>query len=789
MTPIVAWLAFPLVLGLVSFGCGLLVEELSGRRVPVLLLMPLGFAFVIVVVQFATLSDATAELGVPAVVAAAAAGFGLSYPWGRVDPWAVLAPVLVYAVYLAPVVLSGEATFTGYIKLDDTATWFALTDRVMEHGRSLEGLAPSSYEATLAFNLADGYPIGAFLPLGVGRALVGQDVAWVFQPYLAFVAAMLASALYVLAGTVLRPGFMRMLVAVIAAQPALLFGYVLWGGIKEIVAAALLGLLAALVAVSFREKDGPDYRELVPIAIVCAAVVAVLSASGGVWLVGLLAPAGVIVALRRGLQRALRSAALIGAGIALLSVPLIVAGGFVPPTSSPVTSDTAKGNLVEPLNFVQVFGIWSKGDFRFEPEDMFVTYLLVAVVVLAAAVGLLLAWRRRLTGLLLFVAGTAAAMVAILVVASPWVDGKALATASPAILFCALVGMALLAAGGRRVEAGVIALVITGGVLWSNVLAYHDLNLAPRDRHAELERIGEQIAGEGPTLMTEYEPYGVRHFLRKADPEGASELRRRLVPLRSGRPLRKLGTADIDEFQLTGLRSYRTLVLRRSPIASRPPSVYRLASRERFYDVWQLAPGLQDSLLEHVPLGGPGDPSARPRCGQVRALARRASAAGGRLAVSRVPPPIRIDMLAASTQGSVDPVPGMPGAVYPGREARFDATVAVRRAGRHLLFVGGSFRRKLEVSIDGRVVSTKRHRLSHDGMYEPLGEVELPRGSHRVEIRYRPADLAPGSGGPAFPLGPLYLVRPSDPEVQVVPVRAARGLCRQRLDWIESVTR
>ena len=41
-------------------------------------------------------------------------------------------------------------TFTGYISLDDTATWLALTDRTLEEGRSLDGLAPSSYEATLA---------------------------------------------------------------------------------------------------------------------------------------------------------------------------------------------------------------------------------------------------------------------------------------------------------------------------------------------------------------------------------------------------------------------------------------------------------------------------------------------------------------------------------------------------------------------------------------------------------------------------------------------------------------
>ena len=71
----------------------------------------------------------------------------------------------MFAVYAAPIVLSGEPTFAGFIKLDDTATWLALTDRVMEHGRDLDGLAPSSYEATLRFNLGDGYPVGVFLPL------------------------------------------------------------------------------------------------------------------------------------------------------------------------------------------------------------------------------------------------------------------------------------------------------------------------------------------------------------------------------------------------------------------------------------------------------------------------------------------------------------------------------------------------------------------------------------------------------------------------------------------------
>ena len=104
----------------------------------------------------------------------------------------------------------------------------ALTDRVMEHGRNLDGLAPSSYEATLAFNLADGYPVGAFLPLGVGRAIVGTDVAWLIQPYMAWLAAVLSLGLWTLARPLVESPRLRAVAVFIAAQPALLFGYFLW---------------------------------------------------------------------------------------------------------------------------------------------------------------------------------------------------------------------------------------------------------------------------------------------------------------------------------------------------------------------------------------------------------------------------------------------------------------------------------------------------------------------------------------------------------------------------------
>ena len=71
-----------------------------------------------------------------------------------------------------------------------------MTDRMLEDGRTVAGLAPSTYEATLATSLMVACPMGSVFPLGVGARLVQEDLAWVFQPYLAVMAALLALVLW-----------------------------------------------------------------------------------------------------------------------------------------------------------------------------------------------------------------------------------------------------------------------------------------------------------------------------------------------------------------------------------------------------------------------------------------------------------------------------------------------------------------------------------------------------------------------------------------------------------------
>jgi hypothetical protein len=258
--------------------------------------------------------------------------------------------------------------------------------------------------------------------------------------------------------------------------------------------------------------------------------------------------------------------------------------------------------------------------------------------------------------------------------------------------------------------------------------------------------------------MTEYQPYGVRHFLRELDPEGASELRRRLVLLRTGGLLGKGAYADLDELRLDGVLVYQTLVLRRSPAASRPPSPYELTWQGRYYEVWQRLPLARSPIVEHLPLGDALRPVARPACSEMQRLAGLPGV--DRLAAASREPPLSVR----------------------------ETSVIVPRPGRYEAWLGGSFRRRIDVSVDGAAVGSAAHRLNTAGQYEPLGKVRLAAGSHNVVLRYGDARFRPGSAGPEYGFGPLVLgPAEADPRVVYIRPQEAGSLCGRELDWVEAL--
>ncbi|HKG44471.1 MAG TPA: hypothetical protein VKB10_09555 [Gaiellaceae bacterium] len=742
-------------------GCGSLLELAAGSRLPRPLVVPAGLAVVILAAQFATLTDATAELSGPLVVALALAGLLLS-PWWRPrpSPWAPAAAAGVFAVLAAPIVLSGRATFAGYIKLDDTATYLAMTDRVMEHGRSLAGLAPSTYEATLATTLAIGYPTGSLMPLGLGHQLLAYDSAWLFQPYLAFLAALLALALYAVLAPVLPSRPLRAGAAFVAAQPAILYGYALWGGIKELLGALLLALVGALVPWTLARERGP--RAVLPLAAASATVVCVLSLPSAFWLVPPLLAAAVVVVRRPSRGLLVKTGAFVAA-VAVLAVPAYVAAVEWLPRIGDFGKETNLGNLIGPLSGWQLFGIWPIGDFRIRPHHLAMpTYVLIALVILAALGGVWWAWRRRAWGLLVYVSTAVVGCLVFVGASSPWVGGKTIAMASPAVLAAALAGCGALQARGRAVEAAVVVVAIAGGVIWSNVDQYHDVWLAPRGQLHELETIGRDFAGDGPALMTTYEPYGARHFLRRLDPEGASELRRRFDYLTDGTMLDKGESTDIDRLRLDQVLVYRTLVLRRGPAASRPPSVYRLVWSGRYYEVWQRPQRRGRTVLQHLPLGGTSQAAAAAPCGAVEALPGHTVATATRpAAISLGTPP------------------------FPGT-ATFRVTAP--RDAVYTAWIAGDWFGRASVSIDGRRVGDLREELNWPGLYSALGSTPLAAGEHDVTVRYSQGGWHPGSGGDPYAFGPVAL-SPVDAREPVTTVPAGRSssLCGRPLDWVEGL--
>ena len=782
MDLVLSWLVFPLVLALLCTGAGIMVEALAGTRLPGALLPGCGFAAIIVVGQFLTLADATAELTTPAIVALALAGAVLGWVKRRSlrPPRALVAAlVAVFAIYAAPIVLSGEATIAGYIKLDDTATWLTFTDHVMEHGRNLDGLPPSTYEATLDFNIGDGYPVGVFIPLGAASLLLSHDPAWTIQPYMAVLAVLIALGAWSLAGSFVTSSRLRAALVVVASVPALLYGYYLWGGIKELAAAALIATLAPLLGFALARPDA--WRRLVAPLVVAAGLIGVLGGGAGPWLGPILLGALVLLVGRVSLGSLLARAAGFVCGVAVLALPVIVSGGLVPPTSSSLSDDDAKGNLLEPLDPLQVAGIWPVGDFRLEPGAGWLTYPLIALALALTVAAAVAAWRRRAYGVLLLITGCVFGALALEVFGSPWVAGKALATASPGFLFAALIGASALWTTRFRAAGAAAAGLIAFGVVWSAALAYRDVSLAPRDQLAELEEIGEAIADSGPTLITEYSPYGARHFLRESAAEGVSELRRRTVPLLNGREVETGFSADTDALDPTTLATYRTLVVRRSPAQSRPPGQYELIWSGGYYQAWRRPP--QPILAARLPLGNRYDPVAKPPCAKVLALAE----SGNDLVAATGTSP-QVISLAEARYPSVWAKPGLEFAPVPDGAGPIVARVTVREPGTHEIWLGESVRPRVELWVDDRFVGAVRHVLNNFGQYVALGSVELARGTHVIEVRFNGPDLHPGSGGTASPIGPLVMSRTEAADSRLVRVTAedARELCGREWDWIET---
>ncbi len=790
MDLILCWLVAPVGLLAVAVGLSFLIERLTGFTLPWTVRPALGLAAAIVLAQFGTVTATTAKLTLPAIVVLGVLGLVLCRDLARPRPGGteVCVAALVFLLFAAPFLAVGEATWAGYIKLDDNATWAAITSHVFEHGRGLGDLPPSTHQQVLEDYLGGTYPIGGFVPMALMSEISGQDVTFTLQPSMAVAAAMLALLLFELSRRLLRGLGAAAFIAVVASLSSLLLGYYLWGGVKELVMAVLLPLGPLLAAGASRE-DWPG-RAWVALSLAVAAIVMVLGPGGAIWAVPTLVPA-LVVAWRRYCRRgALRL--VVPAGV--LAFVLILPAIFTPtgpfdPLNGGINESAGLGNLLAPIDLLQAAGIWPSLDFRTDPELELLVKILAGGVLLIAAVTL--AFSLRLFGegaapLLGYVGGGVLGGAIVMAFASSWVDGKVLATISPGLLATALLGIALVAERTEfRREAVASAALVAGVVAWGAFLAYQGTWFAPRSHYTELEEIGERFAGGGPTLSTEVSIYGPRQFLRDLDPEGASDRRRRLVLLRDGSEPEKGETVDLDNIQSDQLDPYNLLVTRRGPATSRPPAGFGLAYSGDHYDVWERRPAAQE-MLEHLPLGTALDAGAIPDCTQVgRMMAVATALGGGTLVAARVGKPIAVEFAAASSPPDWEtPTPYTFAPSGGGR-----SSVSIRTPGGEFeVWLGGAVFGAVDLYLDGEEVASERGVLNNiDGM-EHLATVELEPGEHRLDLDYHGASLHPGSAVHSYGIGPLELRPAQGSDLGLVSVEPEdhRRLCGKRWDWIEA---
>ena len=799
---LLAWVVFPALMLVLCGGAGLAVRRAAGSvAVPPLLVLPAGLAVLVVLCGVFCYYAALAPLAGPACVVMGVLGLvlergALRRVIGRhgrgADLWAIGAAVGAWIVVAAPVVLSGKPGFSGYGHIVDISYQFDLAAHFAHSGRSIPATAPSAYQVVLAKYLGSGYPGGGQWTLGALSNLMPVDLSWLYQPFLAFLSAMSALSLYSLLGRLVEPRAWRALGAFVAAQPNILFAYTLGGGIKELSTTCFLLLSAALFArVLPRLAPG---RALLALPIALSATFASLTLTTLPW-IGVLS-VGVCLtalALQRDRVLALLGCAQMAVLAVVLSLPTLAAALKLLPVvkgAGPVDL----GNLAAPIPAIASAGVWISGDYRFPqfahrlPSEG----LAVLVLVLAAA-GLIFAVRRRAWSVAwLGIAG----VVALYYVAhryGPWIQFKADTLTSPISLLLAFAGAgALMRISGRVIVGALPALLVAAGVLGGNALLYHDATLAPYARLHNLEFIGERFAGQGPTLTPDYEEYA-EYYLR--DDDQTSVVNGPTLGLRPdvNRAAEPGGifAYDLNEFTLGWVESFRTIVMRRNPLASRPPSNYRLVYLSPYYEVWQREQPAT-AVYSHLALADAPGHHKPAVCAAVAATARKAGAAAQ---IAYMPVPTGYVQVDGSNTVLSGAFGDSGGAIIASGAGRATREQVIPAAGRYDFFLGGSSGRPVNVSVDGRRVGTAAYQASYPGQELLIGSDWLSHGIHHVEITRGGISLHPGNGDGVDnwnrTIGPLVIIpaAPAVPVVRYSSVRGFRRLCTSSkpLRWVEVV--
>jgi hypothetical protein len=851
-------LLYPCALAALCAGAGLAVDRASGSFLPASLLVSVGAAALIALTQLSTYAYPLARASPYIALALALAGFALGRGRARsaarrlrARPWPAIASLLAYAIALAPVLAAGRPSFSSYMALADSAVHMTGADYLMSHGQHYAHLdLRNSYGQFIHDYYGSSYPSGADTLFGASGLLLGLPLIWAFQPFNAFVLASAVGPVWLLARRVRLDGAWAALAALAAVMPALVYAYELLGSIKELAALAMLLALGALVAVHRRWLGAAPARAM-PFSLVLAAGVSALGPAFGAWALAAVlvlalvlarrlrggrgraaggpgGPGGSSEALRGGRGRAAgrpggpggssealpAARALRQLGVAALALLIAAWPTWVDlpgalRVAGAIATTSNSGNLGAPLRAIQALGVWLNGSYKLAPAGaaLTATHVLIALTLACALLGAAHVLALRAYALAGWLAATLLASLVVSESVATWADAKALVLTSPVVVLLAWAGVGALRARVRAAAAAPLALALAGGVLASDALQYHSFDLAPTARYRELALVGSRFAGEGPTLLTDFDEYSL-YELRDLDVGGPDFVYppRALAAAAGGYGDR----VDLSRVAPSALLRYPLIVTRRDPAAERPPAAYRLRWQGAYYQVWGRRAGAP-AARAHVALSG----SAAAQCARIGAVAGRArdvraGAAGARgtgahaagergvsapagaterLVAAQAPELVRVRLARASRprtwgherRGLVMSTPG-----------RLSASFVLPRAGVWDVWVQGQLMPEVQLAVDGRRIAWIAGQLDGNSLVPdtvPPVAVPLAAGAHNVTVTRGGFSLAPGDGGSAV-LDAIFLTPAhADPSGALRGAEPAdwRSLCGRRYEWIEIV--
>ncbi len=374
-------------------------------------------------------------------------------PAGAVRTGAIVAVVGAALVVAIPFATSGRVGILGQgLVNDDMASHLLFTEWISSHAGPTPDL------------IKDGYPLGPHAIVAATAKVSGASLIEGFAGLTGAIAVLLALTAYgVLSGV---RGWLRVPAAVLAASPYLAAAYLAQGAFKEpLLALALLGFVLALPALrGVWSGAGGSAKAAIPLGVIAAGTIYNYSFPGLAWLLGAAILWMLVIALRerdaaRGLVaglrlrerlRSARSALALGIGIPIVAAlpevfRLASFSSFKAFNPSGTGPTVGFGNLRQPLNPLEVFGVWPSGEFRITPANSTtpeIAFYLGALLALAAfAWGLGRALSRRESALPSALLAATLLYLASLALGTPYTQAKALAIAAPLVMVVALRGL------------------------------------------------------------------------------------------------------------------------------------------------------------------------------------------------------------------------------------------------------------------------------------------------------------------------------------------------------------